>query len=146
MDSVSNRASPRRLANFTADYSNLAQVSANTSILDYHDDTSSMDVSRFIVLDSASDGEALVSSLKKKKKKKKSRTPDKRFTVNPQEPGSRVSRQPPSNTRQPPVTADLFSPKKTKDNKIYLESPPSDQSSRSELVEAHPNLDDRLTS
>ena len=117
-------------------------MSATTSILNHHDDSSSTDLSGFIVPDSASDEEELVSS----SPKKKSRAPNKTLSVDPQEHGSRLARQPPSNTGQSIATSDDFSPEKKKGSRVCLESPPSDKHSGSELVEAHPNVDDRLSS
>lgn len=130
-DSVSNRASPTRLAKVTADYSKLAQVFDNTSIPIHHDGDYSTDLSGFIVPDSASDGESLaLTSEKKKKEKKKSQIP-KFFTANPQEPGFQVSRRPQSNTRQPSATTELVSPEERVSSRICLESPPSNEPSKS---------------
>ncbi|KAF6219346.1 hypothetical protein HO133_005171 [Letharia lupina] len=145
-DTVSNRASPWRLAKATADHSKLAQASANTSILNHHHDDSSTDLSGFIVPDSASDGEALLPRSLKMKKKKKSRTPKKISTANPQEPGFRESRRPQSNTLQPSGTTALISPEEKNSSGVCLESPPSNGPFGSELLEANPNQDGHLTS
>ena len=138
-DNVSNRASPRRLAKVTADYSKLAQVFANTSIPIHHDEDYSTGLSGFIVPDSASDGESLVST-----PEKKSQVP-KVSIANPQEPGFQVSRRPQSNKRQPPGTTDLVSPEEEVSSRICLKSPPSNEPFKSELDKVHPNIDDRLT-
>lgn len=140
-DSISNRASPRRPAKVTADYSELAQVLARTSIFISDDEGSSTDLSGFIVPDSASDEEIGVS----KSPKKRSRSPKKISTAYPQEPGFPPCRRSQYDRRQRSKKTDLYSPEKKKYCRICPESPPSNEPFRSELVEAHPNLDDRLT-
>ena len=144
-DRVRDRASPRRPSKFTAEQNNLAQVSAITHVLNHYDDSSSTDLSGFIVPDSASEGEA-VESRSPKKKKKKSRAPKQNSTVDLQDPDSRLPRRPPSFTRQSTATSDVFSLEEKKSSRTCLESPPSNKQSTSELVEAHPNPDDLLTS
>lgn len=143
-DSVTNRASPRKPAKFTAEQNSLARVSAITNLLIHDDDSSSTDLSGFIVPDSASDREAVVS--RSPKKKKKSRAPNEDSTVDPQKHGSRLPRRPPSIPRQATARSNVFSLEEKKGSRICLESPRSDKHSRSELVEAHSNPDDCLTS
>ncbi len=140
VDSLSLEASPRKLATGAADYSRLAQVSANTIELAQHDDCSYTDPSTFIVPDSASDGETLASRLPKKKEKK-----SQSLKNSTQEPGFQISRQPLTSIRQPSGTYDLILPGEKKASGKILESPPSNKPSRSVLDDAHPNLDDRLT-
>ena len=140
---VSNRASPRRLAKVTADYSRLDQVSAITSIEVPHDDDCSTDLSGFIVPDSASDGEVIASRSPKNKKNEEGRTPKNVSSANPQEPAFRVPRQNQSNPRRSSGTIDIISPEEKKSTRICLDSPPSNEPFRSGFVEAHPN---RLTS
>ncbi len=140
--SVSNRISPRRLAKGIADHSRLAQVSAHTSVPIHHDGDSSTDLSGFIVPDSASDGESLVSMSPKKKIKKPTPLIS---TANLQESGFPVSRLPQSNTQQTTGTTDLISPEDKFSSRTNSKSPPSNDPFRAELVEAHPDPDDRLT-
>ncbi len=134
--SVSNRISPTRLAKGIADHSRLAQVSAHTSIPIHDDDDSSTDLSGFIVPDSASDGESLVSMSPKKKKIS---------TANLQESGFGMSGLPQSNTQQPTGTTALISPEEKVSSRTSSKSPPRNDPFRAELVEAHPDPDDRLT-
>lgn len=142
-DNVRNVASPWRPANFTAEQNS---QSAITNVLNHDDDNASTDLSAFVVPDSASDGE-IVASRSPKKKTRKSPAQNKNFTVDLQESGSRLPGRPPSNTRQPTATAtsDIFSLGEKKGSRTCLESPPSEKHSISELVEAHPNSDDRFT-
>ena len=63
---TSFRGSPRKSAKVDADYSKHADASAEASIVIYDDEASSTDLSGFIVPDSASDEEALVSISPKK--------------------------------------------------------------------------------
>ena len=148
-DGGPNRASPKRSAKVDADYSGLAQGSANSSIQLHLDDDHFTDLSGFIVPDSASDGEPVVLMSPKKDKKnnskKKGRTPM-ISSEDPQEPGVRVSRRTPSNTRRSSATTDLISPEEKNRSRICLVSPPSSEPFRPGLVEAHHNPDDRLTS
>lgn len=134
-----NRASPRRSIKASTDYDKSAQMLGNTNKPIHHDDDSSTEFSGFIVPDSASDGEVSVSP-----KKKKSRTQKKVSRANPQEPNFQVSQWPPSDTRQTPGTTDLISPGKVNGSRICLDSPPSNESFKSELVEAHPDPNNRL--
>ena len=125
-----------------ADYSRQAQVSANIHEAVHHDDCSYANLSDFVVPDSASDAEVLAS---RSPKKKKSRSPKKIPTTRLQEPGLPLSRQPLTNIRQPFKTSVFILPGKNYRNKICQESPPSDKSFRSELVESHSKLNDHLT-
>lgn len=145
-DRITDRASPRRLTKGTADYSKLAQASVNKTLLIRHDEDSSTDLSGFIVPDSASDGETLVSRspTKKKIKKIKSRAPKKTSTANPREPVSQKFSRPQSNTRQPLGTT-AIPPEEKDGSRVCQESPPSNEPSGSEPFESHPTLNDRLT-
>ena len=138
-DSVLNRASPRRSIEASTDYDKFAQMLAHTNKLIPHDDGSSTEFSGFIVPDSASDGEVPVS-----RKKKKSRTQKKVSRANPQEPNCQVSKWPQSDTRQTPGTTGWISPRKVNGSRICFDSPPSNESFKSEVVEAHPDLNNRL--
>lgn len=143
--SVSSRASPRRLAKVTVDYSKLAQISGDSSIPisdddDNDDNESSTDLSGFIVPDSASDEEILVS----KSPKKRSRTQKNVPTANSQEPGFLPFRRSQYHRRQPSGEVDLVSPVKNDGSRTCPESSPSTEPFGSELVEAHPNLDEHL--
>ena len=135
--SVPTRASPRESVNGIADYSR------------HHDDCSYTDLSGFIVPDSATDGDFPASGSPKKKKKKqkqkqKDRTP-KVSAANPHEPGFRSSRQSPLDTQIFCGSSSSIYPDEKNRSRVSLESLPSNEPFRSELVEAHPNLDDRLT-
>ena len=141
--SVSSRARPR-LAKVTVDYSKLAQMSGDSSPLisddDDDDNECSTDLSGFIVPDSASDEEILVS----KSPKKRSRTRKNIPAANPQEPGFLPFRRSRYNRRQPSGEADLVWPEKNDGSRSCPESPPSTEPFGSELVD--PNLDDHLLS
>ena len=117
---VSVRGSPRRSAKVDADCSRRAEASGKASIVVYDDETSSTDLSGFIVPDSASDEEALVSRSPKKMTRS---AIDERDT-----PGLDV-----------PVS--VLSEKK-KDVQTCLESPLNAESCKAVLVEANPDLDD----
>ena len=146
-DNVSNRAVPRRLAKITAVYSKLAQVSADTSTKipddgdDDDDDDDSSDLSGFIVPDSASDEEVLVS----KSPKKRSQIPVKIPIANPQESCFPTPRRSQYIRRQPSRKTDVVSPVMESRSRIFRESPTSNEHFRSELVEAQPSLDYFLT-
>ena len=118
--SVSVRGSPIRLAKVDADYSKHAEVSANASIVLHDDDTSSTDLSGFIVPDSASDEEALVSRSPKKETK---------------------SGIPKRNTQGLDFPVSVLSEREN-DVQTCLESPPNAEPCKSVLVEANPDLDD----
>ena len=137
--SVSGRANSEQLATSISNSSRLTKVSANAIELVYHDDYPDTDLSGFIVPDSASDGEVLASRKSKKNekmKKQKSRSP-KPFTANLCEPGFQEFKQPSRMTN-------LFLPEEKDKSGMCLESPPSHEPFRSELGDAHPNLDDHL--
>ena len=140
-DSVANRGSPKRLAKVFTDYGKLAQMPANTSNLIHYDDDSSTDLSGFIVPDSASDREALVSV----SPKNKSRVRKKISGASPQNHDLQISRWPQPNTRQPRGTTKVISPGEMNSSRTCLDSPPSDEAVKSELIEAQPKLDDCLT-
>ena len=143
---VSGRASPKRLANGLAD--RLGKVSAGTVNRIDHDDSFSTDLSGFIVADSATDGESpVIKSPKKKKKKKKKqkyRSP-KISTANLYEPGIQEPEQPQLCMQQLSGKSSLALPDKRKNSRTCLESLPSSEHLRSELVEAHPSLDKSIT-
>lgn len=140
-DSVSSRASPRRLAKVTMDYSKLAQVLVDPDLMISADDYSSTGLSGFIVPDSASDEEILVS----KSPKKRCQTRKKISIPNPREPDFRPSGRSRYNRRQPSGEPDLVSPEENDCRRMCPESPASNEPVGSELVEAHPNLDGRVT-
>lgn len=142
--SIADHASPRRLTKGTADYSKLAKVLADTNLLIHHDEDSATDLSGFIVPDSASDGETVVSRSPTKQKKVQSRAPKKICATNALEPVLQISRWPQSNTRQALGTT-AIPPEAKGVNRLCPESPPSNEPSRSEPFEAHPTLNDRLT-
>lgn len=133
--SKSIRASQWRPIKVPAYHSKLTQVMANPQEL-HHCDSSPANFADFIVPDSASDGEALVS---KSQKKKKIQTP-KKISIANQEAGSGGFERPQPDTGQLLETINMISPREMKNDKICLESPPSDERFRSELVEALPDL------
>lgn len=143
-DSVATHARPRRLANGSADYSRLAEVSANTVKLTHHDDCSYTDLSGFIVPYSASDEESLASRLpkentakeKNKQQQKQNNRPSKSLTANLHE------QQPQLNTRQSSGTADMTLPEEKNRNTTCLESLSSNEPFK--LLGAHSNLNDGL--
>ena len=118
--SVSIRGSPIRLAKVDADCSKHAEASANASIVVHDDETSSTDLSGFIVPDSASDEEALVSGSPKKKTR---------------------SGIPKRNTQGLDFPVSVLSEKKN-DVQTCLECPPNAERCKAVLAEANPNLDD----
>ena len=117
---ISARDSPISLAKVDADYSKHAEASANASIVVYDDETSSTDLSGFIVPDSASDEEALVS--RSPKKKTRSATDER-------------------DTQGLDVPVSVLSEKKN-DVQRCLETPLNSGPCKAVLVEAKPNLDD----
>ena len=139
--SVSEGSGLKRSGKVTTDCSEFAQVPARSSIPLQHDDDSSTDLSGFIVPDSAGEGESLVP---KSPKRKPSRTPKKISPANPRAPAFRVSRQPKSSTRQPSGMAHSIRLGEKGSSRSCLESPPMNESLRSEMVEARPSLDDHL--
>ena len=153
VDGVSDRASPKRLTNGLAD--RLGKVSADTVNRIDHDDSFSTDLSGFIVPDSATDGESPVTkSPKKKKKKKKQKQKQKQkqkyrspkiSIANLYEPGFQEAEQPQLCMQQLSGKSSLALPDKRKNSRTCLESLPSSEHLRSELVEAHPSLDKSIT-
>ena len=145
VDGNPGRVSPKRLANGLAD--RLGKVSAETVIQIHHDDSFYTDLSGFIVPDSATDGESPVSESqspkKKKKQKQKYRSP-KISTANPCEPGFQEPEQPQSYTQQLSGKSSLALPDKRNNSRMCLESLPGSEQLRSELVEAHPSLDESI--
>ena len=146
VDGNPGRASPKRLANGLAD--RLGKVSAETAIQIHHDDSFYTDLSGFIVPDSATDGESSVSespkNKKKQKQKQKYRSP-KISTANPCEPGFQEPEQPQLYTQQLSGKSSLALPDKRNKSRTCLESLPGSEHLRSELVEAHPSLDESIT-
>ena len=118
--SVSIRNSPIKLAKVDADCSKHAEASANASIVVHDDETSSTDLSGFIVPDSASDEETLVSGSPNKKTR---------------------SGIPKRNTQGLDFPVSVLSEKKN-DVQTCLESPPNAERCKAVLAEANPNLDD----
>ena len=139
VDNVATQARPRKLANRTADHSRLAEVSTNTVKLTHHDDYPYTDLSGFIVPDS--DEELLASKSPKEKNKKKQKQknrPPKSLTANPHEQQLQLK------TRQSSGTTDMSLPEEENRSRMCLESLPSNEAFKSELVEAHSNLNDRV--
>ena len=117
---ISIRGSPIRSAKVDADYSKYAEASANASIVGYDDESSSTDLSGFIVPDSASDEEVLVSRSPKKKTRS---AIDERDTQGIDVPVSALT-------------------EKKSDVQTCLESPLNSEPCKAVLVVANPNLDD----
>ena len=146
VDGVSGRASPKRLANSLAD--RLSKVSADAVNRIHRDDSFDTDLSGFIVPDSATDGESPLSKSPKKKKKQKQkqeyRSP-KISTANPDEPGSQEPEQPQLYAQQLSGKNSLALSDKRNISGKCLESLPSSEPLRSELIEANPSLDESIT-
>ena len=140
----SGRASPKSLADGLAD--RLGKVLADTVNRTHHDDSYNTDLSGFIVPDSATDGESQVSKSPKKKNKQKQkyRSP-KVSTANPHQPGLEEPEQPQVYTQQLSGTSSLALPNKRNDSRMCLEYLNGSEHLRSELVEAHPILDESIT-
>ena len=117
---ISTRGSPIRSAKVDADYSKSAEASANASIVVYDDESSSTDLSGFIVPDSASDEEALVSRSPRKKTR------------------SAIDER---DTQGLDVPVSVLSGKKN-DVQTCLESPLNSERCKAVLVDANPDLDD----
>ena len=118
------RGSPRRSAKVDADYSKHAEASAKASIVVYDDETSSTDLSGFIVPDSASDEEAISRSPKKMARS----AIDNRDTPGLDVPGLDVQ-------------VSVLSARKS-DLQTCQESPPNAEPCKAVLVEAKSDLDD----
>ena len=113
------RGSPRRSAKVDADYSKHAEASAKASIVVYDDETSSTDLSGFIVPDSASDEEVI------------SRPPKKMAR-------SAIDKR---DTQGLDVPVSVLSEKKN-DRQTCLESPLNAELCKAVLIEANPDLDE----
>lgn len=146
VDGDVGQASPKRLANGLAE--RLGKISADTFNGIHHDHSVNTDLSSFMVPDSATDGESPLSKLpknkRKKKQKQKYRSP-KISTANPDEPGLQEPEQPQAHTQQLSGKTSLALPNKRNISKTCLESLPGNEHLRSELVEAHPSLDESTT-
>ena len=146
IDGKSGRASPKKLANGLAD--RLGKVSAETVNQFYDDDSFYTDLSGFIVPDSDTDGGSLVSESPKKRKKQKQKQKyqsPKISIANPCEPGFQEPEQPHLYTQQLSGRSSLVLPDKINTGRTCLESLSGSGRSRSELVEAHPSLDESIT-
>ena len=149
--SISNRAGPRRLAKVTVDYKKFAQVSANASILIHDDSNYSTDLPDFIVLDSASDEEALIS----RSPKYSTDLPNFIVLDSASDEEALISRSPKKQTKsgtQKKISNSqglgfrVNSSSEAKNGaRICLESPPNNEPCRSKPVEAHHDLDNRCT-
>ena len=146
VDGNSSQASPKRLANGLAD--RLGKVSAETVNQIHHDESFYTDLSGFIVPDSATDGESPASASPKKKKRKKHkqkyRSP-KISTTSPYEPAFQEPEQPQLYTQQLSGKSSIALPDKRNNSRTCLESLSGSEHLRSELVEAHPSLDESIT-
>ena len=148
VDSDSDRASPKRLANDLADRHD--KVSAETVNQLHHDESCDTDLSGCIVPDSATDGEPPVSESPKEKKKprqkqkQKYRSP-KISTANRCEPDFQEPEQPQLYNQQLYGRSSLALPDKRNNSKTCLESLPGSESLRSQLAEAHPSPDESIT-
>ena len=146
VDGNSGRASPKRLANGLA--GRLGKVSAEIVNQIQHDESFYTDLSGFIVPDSATDGESPVSESpkekKKQKQKQKCRSP-KISTANRYEPCFQELEQPQLYTQQLSGKSSLALPDKKSNSRTCLESLKGSERLRSQLVEAHPSLDESIT-
>ena len=151
IDGVSDRHSPKRLANGLAD--RLGKVSADTVNRIQRDDPYYTDLSGFIVPDSATDGDSPVSKSPKKKKKKKKRQRQKQkqeyrsaeiSIVKLDQPGFQEPEQPQLFAQQITGKRSLALPDRRNHSGKCLESLPSSEPLRSELAEAHPSLDESI--